>query len=410
MSILKRLFSGAYRKALEAEARGDHDGAARAYALAGEEDKVAQMNLLRAEQARTRAEETDALRAALRWAAPGGDAQKKARKRLAAALTEEAKQEAVRASEHGRKLLREAAGLYGELGLHAEAGECQELAGDDAAAAKAYAAAGQIEKMELALARDEQRDRRARRLREAFDEYQLALAGGDRELGRSALKLCVDLAEIGERRGEYVRLLEELEAKRIASGLVRVTVTPPSGAETAFILCGLSPIRIGREPGLELPLRGGGVSRVHAEVRAGGGSSGSAEGASEAPLTAGWRLRDAGSRNGTRIAGARLEGEVPLADSGELELGDDSAIAWRDDGGVLELEVVRGLDRGRRLFAAVGRSIPLPGVTASVRFQDGRPYLETSGAPRLNGARAGTTVQLMRGDLVEVAGARIEVS
>ena len=374
MSILKRLFSGAYRKALEAEARGDHDGAARAYALAGEEDKVAEMNLLRAEQARTRPDEIDALRAALRWCAPGTELRRKAERRLAGALADEAKQESVTASEHGRKLLREAAALYGEAGLHGEAGECLELSGDDAGAAKAYAAAGLIEKMELTLARDEQRDRRARRLREAFDQYQLELSGGDRELARSALKLCVDLAAAGERRGEYVRLLEELDAKRIGSGLARLTLVAPAGTRQVLALCGASPVRIGREPDLELSLRGGGVSRLHAELWHG---------------DAGWRLRDAGSRNGTRIRGRAAGGRGAAPGRGAVRargrLGDRVAGRGRR-------ALARGQARARPRPHAAGRggpADPAAGPAGQVAFP-GRAALPRAlggGPPAQRGAR-----------------------
>jgi len=397
MSIFKRLFSPTYRRALEAEARGDHDGAARAYALAGENEKVAEMNLLRAETATTRKDEIDALRAALRWAVAGGETGKRARRRLADALRAQACSRGAAAGDYDRQQLKEAAGLFAEVGAHGEEGECLELLGEDAAASRAFGAAGMIERMESALARDEQRDRKGRRLREAFDEYQLEMAAGDRELALTALRLCAELADT---KGDYRRLLEELEGKRIASGVLKLHVSRGDAATAGrppVTLVGLSAVRIGREPGAELVLRGNGVSRWHAEVVREGEA---------------WKLRDAGSRNGTRIAGARVEGEVPLAGAGVFELGDDSEIAWSEAGGVVKLEVRRGMDRGRVLLAGVGIAIAVPDGAARVRFRDGRPYLEVDAAvtTRLNGSRTGATVQLIRGDVVEAGGVRYEVA
>jgi len=404
MSFFKRLLSPTYRRALEAEARGDHDGAARAYALAGEREKVAEMNLLRAEASTTRKDEVDALRAACQWAAAATEAGRKARRRLADALRALAAAAAV-PGEPSRLQWKEAAALFAEIGLHGEEGECLEALGEDAAASRAFGAAGLIERMEQALARDEQRDRKGRRLREAFDEYQLEMAAGDRELALSALRLCIELSDA---KGDYRRLCEQLEARRIASGVVKVTVSrgEAAGAQQPVTVVGLTTVRIGREPAAELPLRGNGVSRWHAEVvwKAAAGEHEAGEG--------GWWVRDAGSRNGTRIAGARIEGELPVVGEGSFELGDDSEITWHEAGSVLRLEVRRGMDRGRVLVAGVGRAIKLPEGAAHLRFRDGRPYLELGEgtAVRLNGGRTGAVVQLVRGDVVEAAGFRYQVA
>src|SRR5947209_16940479 len=80
------MFSADYRRAVAAEAAGDYAEAARAYALAGERAKVAEMHLLRAERAPSPGAKLHELRAAVRWADPGDAEGHKARHRIARAL------------------------------------------------------------------------------------------------------------------------------------------------------------------------------------------------------------------------------------------------------------------------------------------------------------------------------------
>src|SRR5262252_4693975 len=80
------MFSADFRRAVAAEAAGDYAEAARAYALAGERVKVAEMHLLRAERAPSPAAKLHELKAAIRWAdADNADGQN-ARRRIARAL------------------------------------------------------------------------------------------------------------------------------------------------------------------------------------------------------------------------------------------------------------------------------------------------------------------------------------
>src|SRR3954453_7285516 len=80
------MFSADFRRAVAAEAAGDYGEAARAYALAGERVKVAEMHLLRAERAPSPAAKLHELRAAVRWADAGDDDGRGARRRIARAL------------------------------------------------------------------------------------------------------------------------------------------------------------------------------------------------------------------------------------------------------------------------------------------------------------------------------------
>lgn len=393
MAFFRKL-SADWRRAVAAEAAGDYAEAARHYALAGAREKVAEMHICRAERTDDPAEEIAALRDALRWADEGTEPARRAARRLAAALLARARAEGV-ATERDRELVREAARLWEQAGEWGEAGAAWELLGDDDAAARAYEKGGVLDRMEMALARDEKRARDRRRLKDAFEEYELHWKGGDRESARSALLRCVELAE---EKGEYRRLLADLEGRRITSGRVALARRPDG---RVAIVCGTPRVVIGRDPTCDLVLRAGGVSRVHAELLVD---------------AAGFRLRDAGSRNGTLLGGLPIAGELALDGAGRFALGDDCDLAFEIVGGVLRLEVARGLDRGVVVLAAPAeRAVPLEaatGLAAALTVRDGRPYLEVRGraALRLNGARiARGAVQLVHKDVVAVGDVEAEV-
>jgi hypothetical protein len=393
VTFFKRLFSADFRRAIAAEAAGDYTEAARAYALAGEGGKVAEMHLLRAARTASPEARLQELRAAVRWADPEEPDGRAARRRIARALAAWARDSGL-VGQADRQVVREAAALFAEVGDFAGAAECHELIGDELAAAEAWQRAGELEKLEAVLAREETRRKRGQRLSEAFDEYRLHLAGGERDQALEAIRTCVELAAHaeGERAG-YRRLLEQLEPRLLTAGQVTLR---SDGAQTVYV--GQFPLVLGREATCPLVLRDAGISRQHAEVRLGDG---------------GFALADLGARNGTTLGGVRLEATaaaLPLVGAGEIGLGElcriGFAVALDDER--LELKVLSGLDRGLRVVASAR---PLAVGGAQLRFVDGRPRL---GAPDgrpldLNGATAGGAVQLIRGDLVSVGDARLEV-
>ena len=387
MAFFKRVFSSDYRRALAAEAAGEYVEAARAYALAGERDKVGEMHLLAAERASGREARILGLRSAARWCGDGELGQN-VRRRIARALLE-----AVRSggliTEGDRAVVQEAAELFRQAGDGAGAGEALELCGDEQGAADAYQSAGEVERLEEVLSRDEQRRVRERQLREATEQYQRLFVGGARTAALERLQECARLDPAGPSR----QLAEVLGARRITRGVVALR----SEAGRAALVCagdGAFPVGIGRDPACGMALRDARVSRIHAEIDRRGD---------------GFIVRDAGSRNGTRLGGVTVEGDLPLEGHGEIGLGDAVRIAFRREGSALRLEVSHGTDRGLVAFVC-GGPLPLAGGAVVLRFAAGVPLLEIApghgaAALRLDGAAVAGAVELIHGDRLEIAGA-----
>lgn len=395
MSFLKRLFSADYRAAVSAEAGGDLELAAERYALAGQHDAAVRMHLARAERASSRAEEIAALRDALHWCGEDDPQRPEVSRALGLALFGRAQAEGI-ATERDRDRVREAAELLEEGDEFSTAGKAWESIGADGRAVNAYSRGGLVDRMEEVLARDEERTDRSRRLRQAFADYELYLRTGARDRALDALRSCVDLAD---KKGEHRRLLDRLESSLITGG--RVVLHIRKGDRIA--VCSAPSMLIGRDALCDLALRSGGISRRHAEILASDG---------------GYRLRDAGSRNGTLIGGMPITSPVPLEGSGMFGLGDDIEIAFEITGTppLLLLAIDSGLDRGSRLLAGPsGAAISLAAIGLPVRltFRDGRPLLEPDGEGvrlRLGGELvAAGAVQLVHGDQLVIDDLEVDV-
>jgi tetratricopeptide (TPR) repeat protein len=386
VGFLSRLLSGDFRRAVAAEAAGEYAEAARHYALAGDRDKVSVMHLLRAGRATTQADEVDCLRDALRWADAGTPTRRRVARALGLALLKQVKQSG---GERERAVVQEAAEHLLAAEDYAAAGDAWGLVGDDAQAARAYEQGGLVDQMEEALHREASKRGAARELKSAFKDYELHFKGGDREAAIAALRRAVDAAET---KAEYQRLLDELLARRLATGVVSLR-----GKGPLLHVCAVPTVTIGRSPDCTLPLRAASVSRTHAVIAA-----------------PGYTLRDGGSRAGTLIGGLPLAGEVPLVETGRFALGEDCEIAWKA-GDTLELQVVKGLDRGLMLIhAAEGQRVSLAprlGLAVAVWFHGGRPYAaaEAGGSLHLNGEAARGAVQLLRQDVLRLDDAEVEV-
>jgi hypothetical protein len=305
------------------------------------------------------------------------------------------------ATERDRERVREAAELLLEAGEHRTAGEAYASIGDDAGAARAYRQGGLVDLMEEALSREDDRGEREREVRQSFADYELHLRGGARELAVEALRRCVAAAASGDNAAEYRRLLDELESRRVAGG--RVTLHVRRGDR--ITVTGLSRVSIGRDPLCDLPLRSAGVSRRHAEIEVA---------AAEGRPGLDFALRDAGSRNGTRLGGLPIGGVVPLRGAGSFALNDDCVVDFDAGDDLLVLRIDRGLDRGQIALCAVeGRAIDLAraGLETSLRFERGRPILvHPPGQLTLNGdLLMNGDVQLLHGDQLAFGGHELEV-
>ncbi len=400
MSFWKRLLSADYRAAISAEAAGQWELAAERYALAGEHSKAARIHVTRSERAGSQADKITALRDALRWADDDAELRSEIHGLLGRALLDQVRSEGV-ATRRDKDRVAEAAEMLLAGGEYLAAGEAFESIDDAQNAARAYRNGGLVEQMERALSRDDEATERARTLRESFADYEMHLRIGERDAAREELRRCV---EVADNKSEYRRLLDELESRLITGGMV-VLRRRQDPALTAFAG---ETIVIGRDSLCELPLRAGGISRHHAEI-----------GVGEPAASPRFHLRDAGSKNGTSIAGMPLSGPVPLIDTGSFSLGEHCTIDYSlsEDATQLSLRVTNGMDRGRTLLAGgPGETLdlqPATGLPVTIEFHKGRPFLaphsdevrlELAGEPSVHGK-----LQLIRGDQLVIDGDEVDV-
>ncbi len=392
MSFFRKVFSSDYRAAVSAEAAGNVDLAAERYALAGEFASAVRMHLARAARAATRQAEIGALRDAMRWAGDDPDLRRQAAAALGRVLYDAAKAEGI-ATERDRVKVREAADLLVIGEDHGGAGEALEAIGDHLAAANAYSAGGLVERMEAALAKDDDALHRAREEKDAFASYETHMRVGRRDDARA------DIARASQNAAaaaEYRRILDQLDTALLTAGKVELK----RRGKPLIVACAAEKLVLGRDQLCDLTLRAGGVSRQHAEIDRQDGS---------------FLLRDLDSRNGTSVGGLPLAGRVPLAGVGKFGLGDECSIDFETVGSALILRVAGGLDRGVALIAGDdGTKLDLAplGLPLDLIFQRGRPLLGKGSARQVsfNDEPLGDVrVQLIRGDRVIADGDEIDI-
>jgi hypothetical protein len=394
MGLFRRLFSAEYRRAVSAEAAGDYLNAAKGYALCGERGKVAEMHLSQAGIEKTLESRIHSLNTALGFAPEGSPVQRQVLRQLGQSLLELGRNLGLTTAE-GRRAMSDSAMRFEEARCFERGGDCWMEIDDRDRAAAAYSKAGLIEKVETILSAQEEQRGRRRQEEGSFKDYEFLLQGGQREAARKALLSCINAAQ---RKGDYRRLLEELE-DRLLEGQVTVSV-----AGAALTMAASFPLLIGREPDCQLQVRGQTVSRRHAQIlRCPGG---------------GFTLEDIGSHNGTLLGGIPIGAPMPLPGSGEIGLGGSSCVvAFMLEGeppSTLRLEVKGGLDSGKLVLAGGGEqdlSVVLPGGPGlTVWFEEGRPMARPNqGLLKLNDARTAGPVELIRDDLIEVDEQRVRI-
>jgi tetratricopeptide (TPR) repeat protein len=403
VSTLRRLFSPAYRHAVKAEAEGRYIEAARAYALCGQRRKVAEMHLLEAEVRGTPASALRELQVAAHFLAADQAADQALLLRVGQAFFRSLQKNVLSAAD--RELCAEAAQLLERGGDPAAAAAAYELGGEVERAAAMYQQAGEVDKVEALLEALAQQRRRAHAERDHFATYRAHLDLGRRDEALAELQACLASVPAAD-RAEPLRLYEDLKARLLTAGVARLRSLPieasPTGSAQVQVFVGALPLRIGRDAGCALPLRDPGVSREHAQI--------------ERLADGTFALRELLAKNGTQLGGLPLHAGtcLPLREGGEIGIGQHVRLGFQVHGEALQLEVARGLDRGLRLHAA---TTPLslatlgPGPPAELHFRQGRPLLQVlAHTPcSLNGKRVPPQIQLIRGDVLELAGHRLEV-
>ncbi len=287
-----------------------------------------------------------------------------------------------------RPVLGLAAEIFLAAGEIQEAARLFERADDDGRAADAYAALGDIDKMEACHDRLQARRADRRAVHQLSDRVEELVAAGQRVAALALLQAYpsrrVDEAGLGALQADLDR--------RLCRG--RVLQLSEAGAAATSVRLVCAPAVLGRDPAAEIPLRDPGVSRRHAAIVTDSGHL---------------VLEDAGSRAGTRIGGATLSGRAPLDGDLEITLGAHCRIAVvRRTAEVIELRGKSGLDRSLHVLLgssaldlalvhpdAAGLRVVLDGGTARLERPNERRV-------KIGGALMRATCDLLHGDLIEI--------
>ena len=265
-----------------------------------------------------------------------------------------------------------------------DAADAWELLGRKEDLARCLEMGGEVERLERVLTEQNRSDAVGDRIRRLMSEHDLALSLGQRAAAKQALREASALAPSDVGIATSLRRLEE----RTVRGAVLRLALP----DRTLRVVGKLPIVLGRAEA-DVALRGASVSRRHAEVAYEEGR---------------FVLRDLGSRNGTLIAGVVLSRALAVEGALEVGLGDDVSVRLTPSGMSLEIEVVRGMDRGEVVHVGAG-AVELFDLGVGVRFEPERTVIESRNERIVLGDRAVSEVELLRGDVLTIAGKRVEV-
>lgn len=385
LSFLRRLLNPAFRRARAAEAAGDPARAARLYVEADAPDDAASALLLVATRADTIAARVAAYEEALRWLPAGSDRARGTLGRLGRALLEDARAHGV-VDGAARSRLADAARRLEKAGLTRDAAEAWELLGAPDDAARCWAGAGDLERLESTLEGQRSHDALAEGLRRHLADHEAHLAYGARREALAALDAARAVApDDPELEARAARLAGRLTRDR------RVTLEVLGRRERHV---GRWPVVLGRVDA-DVVVRGPSVSRRHATLSPASGG--------------GFRLRDAGSRNGTAVGG------VPVAADGVVVRGPlsvtlgDVTLRLEPAGDHVRVRVGDGLDAG--LVAVLGEGARrLDGLPARLDFDPGgAARILADDAIGLGGRRITTPVVLLDGDRLRLGDVELRV-
>jgi hypothetical protein len=294
-----------------------------------------------------------------------------------------------------RRALERAATFFDHGGDHRRAALAYEELGADLRAADAWGALGDLDRMEAAHAREDQRAAARRGAGEIVHRFEALLAAGERRRALATLAPGGGLEEAAPLR----QRVAELESRLCRGRAVGLRLPGGTWARAAVL-----PSEIGRDPGAGVPLRDPSVSRRHALLAAGDGAV---------------HITDPGSRGGIRLGGARLAAgaSFPMPGAGELALGPTTVLRFEATPTTLTLEGASGLDRGLRALVGVGPLSLAPlfpaadGLALQIEHDLVRLARREDLAVRVEGQFIGPGCDLLHGDVIEVpsSGLRLEV-
>ncbi len=277
----------------KAELAGDLAEAVRLWTARDEPDEAARVMLLRGDAEEDPRKRLQHYTQAVATAVPAGETHRAARIRRAKLVVSLADGTALSAAR--RHDILEAATALEEAGETVAAADAFAMAGDVEGEARALTSAGEVDRLEALFAREENRDRRARASDELHAEIDALSAAGRR---REALALAEAHDDDPVARGRAQRL----RGAKITGPVVRVLV---HGAPLSFVLG--REVVVGRTEGT-LTVASAALSRRHLAL-------------SRSADTGRFVARDLDSRNGTRLRGLDIRGEVEVGDGLLLSLG-----------------------------------------------------------------------------------------
>ncbi|CAN5418981.1 hypothetical protein BH09MYX1_BH09MYX1_32080 [soil metagenome] len=286
------------RGARQAELRGDLVKATELYAQAGSPEEAARVMILRGDS------ETDDRRRLQLYVQAVGLAPEthaiatEARKKRATLLVAQLSAAgAGPASAAAKRELVFAAKELLEVNEPVAAAEAFRLAGDREGEAKALAASGDVERLELLLTEDQVEGRARRERKDLSSDVELYVASGRRrEALVSAEKWLQTHADDGPMRERALHL----KSRRALGPIAQLRL---NGEKTPAVLG--ADVVIGRTEGT-LRVASAAVSRTHVRIAREGGVI---------------VVRDLGSRNGTQLRGMNVVGALPIGDGIDLTLG-----------------------------------------------------------------------------------------
>jgi hypothetical protein len=377
-------FSGKGRDAAvaarRAELEGDLATAARHWAEAGRAEDAARVTLLRGDAETDGGKRLQHYVQAVALAPEGSEVRTAARRKRALLAVAIARGGAMTAT--ARLDLAFAAQELEALGASTDAAEAYALAGDAEGEARALVQAGEIERLEDVLDREERKARGERQRHAAHGEVQRLLSSGRR---REALARAEAWVAGAPEDATAADELKSLHARRVTGPSVTVDLR---GARLPLLLG--DEVIVGRTEGTIL-VASHAVSRRHLSI---------------ARVDGAVVVRDLGSRNGTELRGMRIAGALPVvpADGLELKLGGEVPVrigASTD----LACPAVTIEVAGTRYVAPLGAALLGVGAWRLETSADGWLELVTDDAPiaYLGASRLEPRVSLLSGDAIASA-------